>query len=90
MSKLTAIAATSTKFGISSKALIVANTKGQVQAIPRRLLDPRRPKQKPTAAETEERLIMYEPVLPEDPKLVVSHNYYVWPRAPPNISANCS
>ncbi|KIJ47261.1 hypothetical protein M422DRAFT_66579 [Sphaerobolus stellatus SS14] len=74
---VTALAMTSTKFGISTKDLIVANTHNQIQSIPRRLLDPRRPSHKPSAQEQEEWLIQYDPVIPYDPRRVVSHTYQV-------------
>ena len=56
---------------------IVATKKNQIQSIPRRLLDPRRPKGDPTAQQQEEMLIKYDPVLPADPRLVISHRYEV-------------
>ncbi len=56
---------------------VVANENDQIQSFPRRLLDSRRPKRKPTAEEAEEWLIQYDPVLPYDPKRVLSHNYQV-------------
>ncbi|KAF8577387.1 DUF1620-domain-containing protein [Ramaria rubella] len=74
---ITALATTSTKFGISTKDLVVANVKHQIQSFPRRLFDPRRPKGKPTAEEQEEWLLQYDPVIPDDPRRVISHNYNV-------------
>ncbi|EIW74996.1 DUF1620-domain-containing protein [Coniophora puteana RWD-64-598 SS2] len=74
---ITAIASTSTKFGVTTKDIIIATKKHSIQAIPRRLLDPRRPHHKPTAEEIEEMLVQYDPVLPDDPRLVLSHNYEV-------------
>ncbi|KAH9911778.1 uncharacterized protein BXZ73DRAFT_93328 [Epithele typhae] len=71
------VASTSTTYGITIKDLIIANQNNQVQVLQRRFLDPRRPKQKPTAQEMEEWLIQYDPVLPDDPKRVLSHNYQV-------------
>ncbi|EIN05678.1 DUF1620-domain-containing protein [Punctularia strigosozonata HHB-11173 SS5] len=68
---------TSTKYGMTAKDLIVANKNGQIQSFPRRLLDPRRPKRKPTVEEQEEWLIQYDPLLPDDPRRVLSHNYDV-------------
>ncbi|KAM5541019.1 hypothetical protein V8D89_005330 [Ganoderma adspersum] len=68
---------TSTTYGISVKDIIVANENGQIQSFPRRFLDPRRPKHKPTAEESEEWLIQYDAVLPDDPKRVLSHQYQV-------------
>ena len=53
----------------------VANENNQIQSFPRRFLDPRRPKQNPTTQELEEWLIQYDPVIPDDPKRVLSHNY---------------
>ncbi|KAH7882607.1 hypothetical protein F5I97DRAFT_2067794 [Phlebopus sp. FC_14] len=74
---ITAIAPTRTKFGVSVKDMIVASRKNSIQTIPRRLLNPRRPKRKPTSEELEEMLIQYDAVLPDDPKLVLSHLYEV-------------
>lgn len=56
---------------------VVANVKNQIQSFPRRLLDPRRPKQKPTAEEQEEMLFQYDPLIPDDPRRVLSHTYEV-------------
>lgn len=55
----------------------VATKNNRIQSFPRRLLDPRRPNRKPTAEEQEEFLIQYDPVLPNDPRRVLSHNYDV-------------
>ncbi|KAF8678535.1 hypothetical protein AX14_004695 [Amanita brunnescens Koide BX004] len=74
---ITAIATTSTKFGITSKDIIVATNDHKIHAISRRLLDPRRPKRKPTSEEQEEMLIEYDPVVPLDPKQIISHTYEV-------------
>lgn len=74
---ITAISPTSTKFGVSTKDIIVANRRNSIQAIPRRLLNPRRPKRKPTGEEQEEMLVQYDAVLPDDARLVLSHNYEV-------------
>ncbi|GLB44268.1 putative DUF1620-domain-containing protein [Lyophyllum shimeji] len=74
---ITALAPTTTKFGMTVKDLIVASRTHQIQSIPRRLLDPRRPNRKVTAAEQEEFLVQYEPVLASDPKRTLSHHYEV-------------
>ncbi|KAF8884531.1 hypothetical protein BD779DRAFT_1443085 [Infundibulicybe gibba] len=74
---ITAMSATSTKFGISSKDLIVATKDHKVQSIPGRMLNPRRPHRKTTTEEQEEFLIQYDPVIPSDPRRVLSHNYDV-------------
>ena len=50
---------------------------GQLQSIPRRLLDPRRHQNKPSAADGEEQLIPYEPVLPDDHRRVLSRDFDV-------------
>ena len=55
----------------------MANTRHQVQSIPRRLFDPRRPKRKVTNQEAEEWLIQYDPLIPDDPRRIISHNYQV-------------
>ncbi|CAL1698629.1 unnamed protein product [Somion occarium] len=74
---ISTITTTSTKFGITVKDILVAGNNHQVQSFPRRFLDPRRPNRKPTAEEQEEWLIQYDPLLPDDPKRVLSHRYQV-------------
>ncbi|KAI0292365.1 hypothetical protein B0F90DRAFT_1770565 [Multifurca ochricompacta] len=74
---ITSLATTSTKYGVSTKDIIVANANGQIQSFPRLLLNPRRSKDKPTAEEQEEWLVQYDPVLPDDAHRVLSHNYHV-------------
>ncbi|KAF5329635.1 hypothetical protein D9619_009267 [Psilocybe cf. subviscida] len=74
---ITALATTSTKYGISTKDLIVATANHRIQSFPRRVLDPRRPNRKVTAEEAEEFMSTYEPLLPNDPRRVLSHNYDV-------------
>jgi len=76
-SGISTMASTSTKFGITTKNIIVATRNNQIQSIPRVLLDPRRPKDKPTAQEQEEMLIQYDPNLPTNPQHIISHNYEV-------------
>ncbi|KAL0953048.1 hypothetical protein HGRIS_007249 [Hohenbuehelia grisea] len=74
---ITAMATTSTKFGISSKDIIVATKNHKIQSIPRRMLNPRRPNRKPTAEEQEEMLFPYDPLVPDDARRTLSHNYEV-------------
>ncbi|KAL0064178.1 hypothetical protein AAF712_008900 [Marasmius tenuissimus] len=74
---VSAIAATLTKFGITTKDIIVANNNNKIQSINRRLLDPRRPNRKPTSEEAEEFLVQYDPLLPDDPRQTLSHNYKI-------------
>ncbi|KAJ7846290.1 DUF1620-domain-containing protein, partial [Mycena leptocephala] len=76
---ITAITTTSTKFGITSKDIIVATQNNKIHSIPRRLLNPRRPKnRKPTAEEQqEEQLIPYDVMIPDDSRHTISHMYEV-------------
>ena len=92
---ISALATTSTKFGITTKDLIgqdilssvlhiahpsscvVATKNHRVQSFSRHMLNPRRPNRKTTAEEQEEYLVAYDPLLPNDPKRVVSHHYDV-------------
>ncbi|KAI0052505.1 DUF1620-domain-containing protein [Auriscalpium vulgare] len=74
---VTAITTTATKYGVTSKDILVANTKGQIQSFTRLMLNPRRPKNKPTAEEQEEWLVQYDPIITDEPRRVLSHNYRV-------------
>ncbi|KAA1466837.1 DUF1620-domain-containing protein [Dentipellis sp. KUC8613] len=74
---ISAMAVTQTKFGVSVKDIIVANELGQIQSFSRRMLDPRRPLRKVTAEEQEEMLVQYDPIIPDDPRRVLSHRYKV-------------
>ncbi|KAG8893750.1 hypothetical protein FRB99_001723, partial [Tulasnella sp. 403] len=71
------IAASSTKYGISLKQIIVATDTDQLYAIPPHLLDPRRPNRKPTAAEQEEGLIPLDSVLSNDGRHTISRTHAV-------------
>ncbi|KAG9119129.1 hypothetical protein FRC07_006008 [Ceratobasidium sp. 392] len=64
---------TATKFGISTRGLLVATSKNQVYELHRRMLDPRRPMQKPNAEEQEEMLVQYDAILPADTRRVITH-----------------
>ena len=61
----------------ADSTLAVGRADGKIHSLQRRLLDPRRPSHKPTAQDAEELLIQYEPVLPDDPKRILSHKYEV-------------
>ncbi|KAI0686950.1 hypothetical protein BC835DRAFT_1408443 [Cytidiella melzeri] len=74
---VSAMATTSTTYGITSKDIIVAGENGNIQSFARRFVDPRRPKRKTTAEEQEEWLVQYEPLTPDDPKRVLSHTYKI-------------
>ncbi|KAG7866534.1 hypothetical protein KL918_003431 [Ogataea parapolymorpha] len=70
--KVAAMTVTRTKYNIASKWLIVALESGEIVAIPRTLANARRPidvSKKPS----EEMLMKYQPVLPINPKLTLSH-----------------
>ncbi|WVN88836.1 uncharacterized protein L203_104050 [Cryptococcus depauperatus CBS 7841] len=66
---------TTSKAGITTKELVVVNSRNQIFSLPRRLLDPRRPVGKPSSRDREEMLIPYDPLLPFDPTRVISHEY---------------
>ncbi|CAE6492839.1 unnamed protein product [Rhizoctonia solani] len=72
-----ALGTTATKFGISTKGLLLATSKNQIYHLHRRVLDPRRPLQKPTAQDQEEMLFQYDPVLPPDTRRIVTHKNQV-------------
>ncbi|KAI5857871.1 hypothetical protein BZA05DRAFT_347370 [Tricharina praecox] len=74
-SPVTSFAVTSTKQGITSREVLtlLAGT-SQIYTIPKRVLDPRRPVGRDTdAAEKEEGLFRYTPVIDIDPKAVLTH-----------------
>lgn len=71
------LAFTDSKFGITTKDLVLVDSNGRVASLPRRLLDPRRPLGKPTKADQEEMLYPYDPLLPLSPRQVISHHYDV-------------
>ena len=54
----------------------VVTDRDQLLAVPRRMLDPRRP-DVPSARDKEEFLVPYQPVLFLDPKWTISHTYDV-------------
>ena len=71
-----ALSSTSTRHGITSRDLLVA-TPQQLLALPKRLLDPRRPivpkGGKVNGDEKEEGLAAYDPVIPDERKWTLSH-----------------
>jgi ER membrane protein complex subunit 1 len=66
---------TQTRQGITTRQLLgTLASSNAIVAIPRNLLDPRRPVGRdPTPGEIEEGLIKYNPVLEFDPKMIVTH-----------------
>jgi hypothetical protein len=66
---------TQTRQGITTRQLLgVLASSNSIVAIPRNLLDPRRPvDHDPTPGEMEEGLIKYNPALEFDPKMIITH-----------------
>ncbi len=66
---------TQTRQGITTRQLLgTLASSNSIVAIPRNLLDPRRPVGRdPTPGEMEEGLIKYSPVLEFDPKMIITH-----------------
>jgi hypothetical protein len=66
---------TSTKQGITTRQLLCyLPSSNSIIGIPRAVLDPRRPVDRdPTAAEQEEGLFRYNPVIEFDPKMIITH-----------------
>ncbi len=68
------IGISTTKFGISIKALLLATEEGHLFTIPRRFLDPRRPVgRKVTQEEMEEWLIPYDPTVGDSMRWAINH-----------------
>ncbi|KAL7444935.1 hypothetical protein ACHAXH_008253 [Discostella pseudostelligera] len=74
---VTALGATTTRAGISSKQFLFATANDQVIFIDRRLLDPRRPSGALKESEKMEGLLRYEPLLPISPLRTPSHVHEV-------------
>ncbi|KAG2352279.1 hypothetical protein BDR07DRAFT_889592 [Suillus spraguei] len=68
---ITAISSTSTKFGVSTKDIIVANRKNSIQSIPRRLLQFKTVQAQATSKE-QEMLVQYDAVMPDDADRVLT------------------
>jgi len=75
---VSALGVTVTRSGISSKHILIATGKGgQVTAVDRRALDPRRPSGDPKLSEKMEGLTKYAPLLPLTPARTPSHEWEV-------------
>ena len=78
---ISALGSTSTRHGITSRHLLVATT-NQLIALPKRLLDPRRPvvpkNGKVRGDEKEEGLVAYDAVIPDERKWTISHVKHVY------------
>ena len=72
---ITGIGVTRTREGVSNKSFLLAlGFNGQVVAVDRRLVDPRRPVAEPKLSEKMEGLSKYEPVIPFVPQTTVSYD----------------
>lgn len=71
---------TQTRQGITSRELLCTlSSSNAIVGIPRTVLEPRRPVGRdPTAAEMEEGLFGYQPVIEFDPKLIITHKREVF------------
>jgi len=65
--EVTAMGVTQTAKGITPRHLLLALSSGQLLALDKRLIDARRPKGPPTAADKEEGLMQYHPALGQMP-----------------------
>ncbi|PQE33647.1 ER membrane complex subunit 1 protein [Rutstroemia sp. NJR-2017a WRK4] len=71
---ITHMSVSQTRQGITTRQLLCTLTSNAIVGIPRYLLDPRRPVGRdPTAAEQEEGLLRYQPVIEFDPKMIITH-----------------
>lgn len=76
--KVKALGISQTKFGITSRDVIVSLSNGQILSLPKRLLDARRPVGRdPTKEEQGEGLVKYEPYIGIMENAVISHHRQV-------------
>ena len=66
------MSATRSQAGITQRWVLVGTPPGEVYAIERRFLDPRRPKGKPTKQDQAERLVVYNEQLPLVPHMLLT------------------
>jgi len=73
--EISGMAVTSTRQGITSRSILCTlPSSNAIVAIPRHVLDPRRPiGRDPTSAELEEGLFRYSPIIEFDPKWYITH-----------------
>lgn len=77
---LATMGVTRTQQGLAQKTLLLGTVNGQVYAVDRKLIDPRRPDRpnnKPTAEDMEEGLMPYIPQLPYMPTKYLTTNHHV-------------
>ncbi|KAL7271826.1 hypothetical protein RUND412_005395 [Rhizina undulata] len=71
---IVSLSVTATRQGITSREILALLKSGAIAAIPKRVLDPRRPVDRdPNEAEREEGLFRYSPVIEVDPKSIINH-----------------
>ena len=71
---------TTTKNGITSREILLVEDGQRILAVPKRMLDPRRPMKAAnalTSDEKEEGLVPYHPLIEENPKEVITHKLQV-------------
>jgi hypothetical protein len=71
---------TNTGQGVTTREVLLGYVHGQIQAVSKRLLDPRRPYKTASAMSAEEKeelLVPYSAVLEENPKEVITHELQV-------------
>lgn len=83
---ISSLAVTRSRFGITNRDVIAALDTNQVAALPKRILDARRPVSRdPTNEEKEEGLVKYDPLITDDRRLIISHVQQVILGASPHI-----
>ncbi|KAJ1639591.1 hypothetical protein T492DRAFT_936244 [Pavlovales sp. CCMP2436] len=75
--ELSTMAFTQTAKGITPRHLMVALRSGQLLALDKRMIDPRRPTGAPSTADREEGLAQYSPLLPLMPQALLTHGQRV-------------
>lgn len=68
-----AMGTTTTRNGITTKEVLMHLANGQLVAVSKRILDPRRPTKALTSEDKEEMLIPYDPIIGIHPRMALSH-----------------
>jgi len=72
------IGVTNTMHGITTRNFLLGLATDQVFSLDKRMVDPRRPVTKPTAADTEEGLVPYNPFISLTPTSFLSYNHTIY------------
>uniref|UniRef100_A0A060TDY3 ER membrane protein complex subunit 1 n=1 Tax=Blastobotrys adeninivorans TaxID=409370 RepID=A0A060TDY3_BLAAD len=76
---VTGLGITRTKFGVTSRDIIITFNDGQVMSLPKKFIDARRPVDRaPTKDETAEGLPQYDSYIPRGPSAIISHHRQVF------------